>query len=152
MSRINMRLALATIVSAAALGVFGAATPAQATDDDYYTLVLHDDAGYEGWRRVLQKLVWHPELGAEGMWVVTPTSEPDLGGFSDKTSSLVNNDWMAWVVYDDKNYRDRHYCIRPGETVPNLSSSRWKFNDKISSAWRLNTASCAGYPAFYSTS
>ncbi|WP_169982863.1 MULTISPECIES: hypothetical protein [unclassified Microbispora] len=149
MSRIRTRLALATIASAVAvLGVSGATTPAHAADEEWPTLVLRGDAGYEGSIRVMRELVSNPYYG----WVYVPTSSPDLGGFSDKTSSLSNNDAVAWVLYDDKYYFDRHYCIRPGETVPNLSSSRWKFNDKISSAKRLATASCAGYPAFYSTS
>ena len=148
MSRIRTRLALATVVSAAAmLGVSGVAAPAHAVDEQWHTLVLHEDAGYEGGVRAMYTVVSNDAYDR----VYMPTSSPDLGSFSDKTSSLTNNDWMAWVVYDDKQYRDRHYCIRPGETVPNLSSSQWKFNDKISSAKRLETASCAGYPAFYST-
>jgi hypothetical protein len=149
MSRISARLGLATVVSAVAvLGVSAAATPAHAVDEEWHTLVLHDDAGYEGAIKALYKVVSNDAYDQ----VYMPASSTDLAGFSDKTSSLTNNDWMAWVVYDDKYYEDRHYCIRPGETVPNLSSSRWKFNDKISSARRLDTASCAGYPAFYSTS
>ncbi|TKK81104.1 hypothetical protein FDA94_34115 [Herbidospora galbida] len=144
MSMISKRFLGAAIV---ALGVFGAATPAHA-NQEFYTLSLYDDAGYEGGWRHLMTLVWN-ELGQ--FWVRTQISHPDLTSFSDKTSSLTNYDWNAWVVYDDKNYRDRHYCIRPGETVPNLSSSRWKFNDKISSAKRLQSASCAGYPAFFTT-
>ncbi|WP_327047959.1 beta/gamma crystallin family protein [Microbispora sp. NBC_01189] len=129
-----MRLALAAIVSAATTLGFGASTPAQA---GILKLILHEDAGFEGGYRILDAL--DPE-------------HPDLAWFSDKTSSIVNNDWSAWVLYDDKNYQDRRYCIRSGETVPNLSSPQWKFNDKISSARRLNTRSCAGYPTFYTTS
>ncbi|MEN3538387.1 hypothetical protein AAH991_24970 [Microbispora sp. ZYX-F-249] len=147
MSRISVRLGLATAVSAVAvLGVSAAAAPAHAVDEKWHTLVLHDDAGYEGAIRTLYTVVSNDAYDR----VYMPSSSPDLGGFGDKTSSLTNNDWMAWIVYDDKQYRDRHYCVRPGETVPNLSSSQWKFNDKISSARRLDTASCAGYPAFYS--
>lgn len=147
MSRISVRLGLATVASAmAVLGVSAVATPAHAVDDEWETLVLREHAGYEGRVHVLYTMVPHDIYG----WVRVPASDPDLSIFSDKTSSLTNNDRMAWVVYDDKQYRDRHYCIRPGETVPNLSSSRWKFNDKISSVKRLDTASCAGYPAFYS--
>ena len=70
--------------------------------------------------------------------------------YSDKISSIRNLDSVAWVLFDDKNYQDRRYCIRPGESVPDLGAPMWKFNDKTSSVLRLTTASCTGYPAFYS--
>ncbi len=33
-----------------------------------------------------------------------------------------------------------------------LEPNPWRFNNKISSIRRLSTASCAGYPAYYSLS
>ncbi|WP_062348870.1 hypothetical protein [Herbidospora yilanensis] len=145
MSIISKRLLGAAVV---ALGVLGAASPAQAVTLDFRTLYLFDDAGYEGAKVPVQTLEWN-ELGQ--FWVYRQVSKPEFPTFNDKTSSLINNDWRAWVVFDDKNYQDRRYCIRPGETVPNLSAQQFKFNDKISSALRLEGASCAGYPAFFTT-
>ncbi|WP_204043928.1 hypothetical protein [Acrocarpospora phusangensis] len=69
--------------------------------------------------------------------------------YSDKISAIRNYDSVAWVLFDDKYYEDRRFCIRPGESVPDLGAPQWKFNDKTSSVLRLTTASCAGYPAFY---
>ncbi|MEV7007880.1 hypothetical protein [Streptosporangium sp. NPDC051022] len=93
-------------------------------------LYLYDDSWFEGERRVY-----------------TYTNESI--GFSDRASALENNDWSAWVVYDDRNFQDRRYCIRGWETVNVLGAPQWKFNDKISSVKRLNSRSCAGYPTFY---
>jgi hypothetical protein len=70
------------------------------------------------------------------------------GGFSDEASSAENYSSLAWVLFDDENYRDRHYCLRPHEIVYNLHDPAWNFGDKVSSALRLNTSSCAGYPTF----
>nr|WP_062331104.1 hypothetical protein [Herbidospora sakaeratensis] len=145
MSPITTRLLGAAAV---VLGLLSAAAPAQATELDFRTLYLFEHAGYEGRYRPVQTLEWN-ELGH--FWVYRQASAPELPLFNDETSSLTNNDWNAWVVYDDKDYQDRRYCVRPGETVPNLSAQQFKFNDKISSARRLESASCAGYPAFFTT-
>lgn len=68
--------------------------------------------------------------------------------FNDKTSRVKNQyACSAWVLYDDKNYEDRRYCIKPGQEI-DLHDSRWNFGDKISSIKRLATRSCSGYPTF----
>ena len=71
-------------------------------------------------------------------------------GFGDVASSVKNpsSSAVAWVLYDDTGYGDRHYCIRPGQSISNLGADAWKFGDKISSVKELGTASCAGYPTF----
>ncbi|WP_055550094.1 beta/gamma crystallin-related protein [Streptomyces sp. NBRC 110028] len=66
----------------------------------------------------------------------------------DKASSAKNEDSRAWVLYDDKNYKDRRYCLTPGRYIRDLHSDPWNFGDKVSSVRRLGTASCAGYPTF----
>ncbi|WP_156046093.1 hypothetical protein [Herbidospora cretacea] len=129
-----------------ALGVLGLAAPAQA-DDTFRTLYLFRDAGYEPAPEGLYRIGYNEY----NVWAYIHDPRGDLAGLSDKASSLINRDWNAWVVYDDKWFRDRRFCIRPGESVPNLSAAQWKFNDKISSAQRLDSASCAGYPAFFTT-
>ncbi|WP_062433304.1 hypothetical protein [Herbidospora daliensis] len=134
--------------AAVALGLLGAAAPAQATELDFHTLYLFEHGGYDGRATPLQTVEWSD---AGHFWVFRPISQPELPLFNDEASSLTNNDWNAWVVFDDKNYRDRRYCIRPGESVPSLGAQQFKFNDKISSALRLESASCAGYPAFFTT-
>ena len=76
-------------------------------------------------------------------------SEENLGGFGDEASSVQNTDRSrAWVLYDDKDYGDRRFCIRPNQTINNLHSAQWRFGDKISSVRRLGTSSCRGYPTF----
>jgi hypothetical protein len=76
-------------------------------------------------------------------------SQADLGHFGDEASSVKNTDRSnAWVLYDDDNYRDRRFCIRPNQTINNLHDSRWRFGDKISSVKRLGSSSCRGYPTF----
>lgn len=68
--------------------------------------------------------------------------------FSDKASSVKNYTSSAWVLYDDRGYGDRHYCIRPGQVINDLHYRAWNFGDKISSLRRLGTRSCAGHPTF----
>lgn len=76
-------------------------------------------------------------------------SQADLGHFGDEASSVKNTDAShAWVLYDDDNYKDRRFCIRPNQSINNLHDSRWNFGDKISSVKRLKSSSCAGYPTF----
>ncbi|MYW01525.1 hypothetical protein [Streptomyces sp. SID3343] len=69
-------------------------------------------------------------------------------GQGDLASSAQNTDTSAWVLFDDRNYRDRRYCLPPGGYIANLHSGSWNFGDKTSSVLRLGTASCAGYPTF----
>jgi hypothetical protein len=125
-----MRKFPATVaITCAALGsALAFATPAHAAADGLY---LAEDS------------FLHGELRYYG------NSRSGIGGFSDEASSLFNDSTSAWVVYDDKNYKDRRYCIRPGERVNNLHWASWKFGDKISSIRRLNSDSCAGYGPFY---
>ncbi|WP_214110501.1 beta/gamma crystallin-related protein [Acrocarpospora catenulata] len=122
-------LSMATAV-AATLGAAGTATPARA---EIAGLWVYTDSWFEGYEAV--HIVNAPNLSSS---------------WSDKYSSIRNTDNAAWVLYDDKWYEDRHFCIRPGESVEYLGASRWKFNDKTSSVRKLPTRSCEGYPAFYS--
>jgi hypothetical protein len=66
--------------------------------------------------------------------------------FGDKASSAKNSSDDAWVLYDDKNFKDTHFCLVPGERNDNLDNQ--DFGNKISSIKRLDGASCAGYPRF----
>ncbi|WP_179855071.1 peptidase inhibitor family I36 protein [Paractinoplanes atraurantiacus] len=69
-------------------------------------------------------------------------------GFNDKASRVWNKyDCRAWVLYDDNQFEDRHYCIRPNQTV-DLHLEKWNFGDKISSVKKLTGKSCSGYPTF----
>ncbi len=77
------------------------------------------------------------------------TSNRNLGGPGDEASSARNESDSAWVLYDDTGFRDRRYCIRPGEYVRDLHNEQWNFGDKISSVRRLSTSSCRGYPTFF---
>ena len=68
--------------------------------------------------------------------------------YNDKASRLWNKyTCNAWVVYDDSNFGDRRYCIRPRQTV-DLHREQWNFGDKISSIRKLGNGSCSGYPTF----
>ncbi|MGW8575538.1 peptidase inhibitor family I36 protein [Streptomyces niveus] len=88
----------------------------------------------------------HQDLGG-AQWSYTG-SETRLGSASDRASSVKNRDSVAWVLYDDTNHGDRHYCLRATGYIPNLHDSRWNFGDKISSVKRLGSNSCRGYPTF----
>ncbi|KAA9375415.1 hypothetical protein F5972_27005 [Microbispora cellulosiformans] len=119
---------------AAAAAVAGTITAAPAAHaelkpGEWAGLYLYDDSWYEGEHRVF-------------------TYSNGSIGFSDRASSIVNNTWLAWVVYDDRDFRDRRYCIRPWEKVDVLGAPQWKFNDKISSVQLLNSYNCDGYPTF----
>jgi len=124
---------LASIAAAAAVfaGTAGASTPAQASTAGLFAA---NDSWYQGFSGTITE-TWS-----------------NLGYDSDKYSSVRNEDSVAWVLFDDKYFRDRRFCIRPGESVPDLGAPLWKFNDKTSSVLRLSTASCEGYPAFYTVS
>jgi hypothetical protein len=119
-------------IAAAIVGITGTATTAHAD------LGVGDPAG----------LHLYEDSWFEGEHYITIYST-NLHGASDRASSIENNDWSAWVVYDDRNFQDRRYCIRPKEKVNVLGAPQWKFNDKISSVKRLNSYDCAGYPTFY---
>lgn len=119
-------------IAAAIVGITGTATAAHADlgVGDPAGLYLYEDSWFEG------------ELYVR-------TYSTNLHESSDRASSIENNDWSAWVVYDDRNFQDRRYCIRPWEKVNVLGAPQWKFNDKISSVKRLNSYDCDGYPTFY---
>lgn len=87
---------------------------------------LFDDAGYEDRRISLS------------------SSENNMNdiNFGDKTTSVQNKTSVSWVVYDDDNYRDRAFCIKPGVSVRDFGSSAYKFSDKTSSAKKLSSAAC----------
>lgn len=71
-----------------------------------------------------------------------------IGAAEDKASSIFNDSDYAWLVFQDKNYKGRYYCIRSGQIVKNLHLSKWGFGDKISSAMILNRTHCVGQPTF----
>lgn len=127
----NTKRRAAALAAAVAAALTVTAVPAHA-DEPYSALVLY----YDGW--------------FEGYPIIRYDSDPAMSNFaSDEASSVKLYGPYAWVLYDDKHYKDRHYCIRPGEKVEHLGAPQWKFNDKISSVKRLSTGSCAGYPTFY---
>ncbi|WP_214108032.1 hypothetical protein [Acrocarpospora catenulata] len=123
--------ALASIATAAAVfaSVVATSQPAQAS---FHGLWNADNSWYQGDSRIF-----------------TTSKDALPSYYSDKISSIRNLDSVAWVLFDDKYYQDRRFCIRPGESVPDLGAPMWKFNDKTSSVMRLNTASCSGYVPFY---
>ncbi|GIH23323.1 hypothetical protein Aph01nite_16330 [Acrocarpospora phusangensis] len=122
-------------VALAGLVGLGSAAPVQADDGEPYPSValrLYDDAWYEGWTRLFSK------------------SDYDFDySDNDEASSVENFTVVAWVLFDDADLRDRRYCIRPGEVVPDLGAPQYKFNDKVSSVLKLSRATCDEYPPFY---
>ncbi|WP_062435791.1 peptidase inhibitor family I36 protein [Herbidospora daliensis] len=124
-----IRTTLALALGTAVLG--STAAPAHAEPIEIPYLILFHHQWFQGRSIVLTQ----------------PTSH--LGGDSDEATSIINNDGVAWVLYDDDSYGDRRYCIRPGESVLNLGDDRWKFNDKITSALPLESASCGKFPPFF---
>lgn len=60
--------------------------------------------------------------------------------FGDKTSAVKNRSKVAWLLYDDHDYSDRHLCVRPGASLTNLDD--YNFGDKTSSAKRLTGTTC----------
>lgn len=122
----------AIAVAAAAMAVGFVSIPKEATAG-WYPLRLYEHTGYNGYEVALY------ESYSELRW---------SKGFNDLTSSVYNQDSVAWVLYDDTGYQDRRYCIAPGQRISNLHNDAWKFGDKISSAKRLTTASCGNYPTF----
>ncbi|GAA3443499.1 peptidase inhibitor family I36 protein [Planomonospora venezuelensis] len=121
-------------IATAAVALTASAPPAQAAlrHNDYYDdyLVLYFDDDFGGFPAVYWK------------------SDPAMIRHdSDKASSVRNNTDAAWVLYDDKNYRDRAFCIPPHHEVRDLGWPAYKFNDKVSSVERLPyTAPCGGRP------
>jgi hypothetical protein len=130
--------ALVTAVIAAVPMVAGPAAAAGAATEPR-GLWLYQDWNYKGKSRLFTDSWSNLADVIEWNW-------------SDKTTSVRNADTVAWVLYDDRGFRDRSYCIRPGERVIDLQPNPWRFNDKTSSIKRLSTASCSGYVAFYSLS
>ncbi|GIH22793.1 hypothetical protein Aph01nite_11030 [Acrocarpospora phusangensis] len=126
--------ALSCAVLAAALGL-GPASPAQATTRAYAadSLKLYDDAFYEGYWRLFPHTNHYFDYED-----------------NDEASSVENNTPSAWVLFDDVGFKDRRFCIRPGEKVVHLGAPAYKFNDKVSSVLRLGSPSCGDYPTFFS--
>nr|WP_083977571.1 beta/gamma crystallin-related protein [Herbidospora sakaeratensis] len=93
-------------------------------------------------------VMFHDEY-FRGRQIVVTQATSHLDGDSDEASSVINNDGVAWVLYDDESYGDRRYCVRPGESVLDLGDDRWKFNDKITSALPLKSAGCGTFPPFH---
>ncbi len=98
-------------------------------------------------------LLWlgeHQNMGGRNCGYAS--SRPNLNKafcrFGDKASSVDNRSSSAWVLYDDSGYKDRRYCISPGQRINDLHAQAWKFGDKISAIKRLSGTSCAGYPTF----
>jgi hypothetical protein len=98
-------------------------------------------------------LYLYKNRNSTGDLLLATASDSNLGtssidNFNDKASRAFNSyNCNAWVLYDDTNYRDRNYCIKPGQNI-DLHDSRWNFGDKTSSIKKLNTTSCSGYPTF----
>ncbi|WP_327049343.1 beta/gamma crystallin-related protein [Microbispora sp. NBC_01189] len=128
-----MRRTLRTLLATAALATAAIGVNVAPAHAGWIGIILYEDSGYKGYPHAYTT----SRLGLYGWWE------------NDEASSVKNVDLFAWVLYDDVDYKDRHFCIRPGEWVENLGSSPWKFNDKISSLKRLTTSSCAGYVPFY---
>ena len=128
-----MTRTLRSLISVAAVTTATLTTLVAPAHAEAGPLVLYTDSFFEGYPLTY----WH--------------SDPAMSyGTSDKASSVKNYDDVAWVLFDDKQYRDRRYCIRPGEEVARLGADALRFNDKISSVYRMPTADCGQYPAFYS--
>jgi hypothetical protein len=86
---------------------------------------------------------YYPATAADADLHQTPNS----GNFNDKASRARNSyACTAWVLYDDVNFSDRRFCIKPMQNI-DLHDSRWNFGDKISSIARIGS-SCSGYPTF----
>jgi len=126
-----MKTITALLVAGAATAAVLTAAPAAQADAAAGQLLLGRDQSLTG-------TVWSHR-----------SSIANLGSSEgDKASSAKNEDSVAWVLYDDKNYKDRRYCLTPGRYIRDLHGGSWNFGDKISSVYRLSTASCAGYPTF----
>lgn len=121
--------ALLAVAAVAGATLTATASPAVA---DGEPLILYEHSGYKGYPSAF----WDSEVSLS-WWT------------SDSTSSVANYSSVAWVLYDDRYFEDRRYCIRPGERVERLGDAPWKFNDKISSIKKLSGPGCEGYPPFY---
>ena len=132
MRKTNRWSRAAVMTAVAAATALGVATPALAAP-------VTAQAGY-------LTLAENQNLSGQN-WNYSDTNS-NLGGPGDEASSVFNGSDRAWVLYDDTSFRDRRYCITPGQRINNLHSSSWNFGDKISSIARLGGTSCAGYPTF----
>ncbi|GAA2904811.1 hypothetical protein GCM10010517_70930 [Streptosporangium fragile] len=132
----NFRIAITGTALALSVGFSGAASPAQAEEKG---LQLYASNEFEGSTRVWSDSV--PRL----------KNYDAINGYTwnDMAASVKNTDDVAWVLYDDSDYRDRRFCLRSGESVTWLEHEQWRFNKKTSSIRRLTLNSCVGYPAFY---
>jgi hypothetical protein len=127
-----MTRTLRALLSATALATVTLATVAAPAHADGGFLVLYTDSLFKG-----DPLVYWQSDPAMSYWS------------SDKASSVRNHDSVAWVLFDDKQYRDRRFCIRPGKEMAYLGAEAYRFNDKISSVRRMPTADCEGHPEFW---
>ncbi|NEY32592.1 hypothetical protein GTU99_10375 [Streptomyces sp. PRKS01-65] len=110
------------------------------------TAMVTAPASHAGTRAAGLLLGQHQNLGGS-VWYF-PGSKADIGSAGDKASSAKNDDTVAWLLFDDKNFSDRRYCLAPGYYVKDLHFGSWNFGDKISSVKRLTTSSCSGHPTF----
>jgi hypothetical protein len=131
-------LAAGCVAGMVAASLFAVAAPAQAACTNPVGAAMHLFQNRNGTKD------WYPARSSDADLHQTPGS----GNFNDK-ASRARNDYScnAWVLYDDVNYADRRYCIRPGQNI-DLHDSRWNFGDKISSIRKLGNGSCIGYPIF----
>lgn len=88
---------------------------------------------------------WHHQ-NYEGDILQLQASDRHFGDHSDEAHSVYNNTKVAWVLYDDKDYADRHFCIRAGVSNRDIGAAPYKFGDKITSAKRRPNNSCGGLP------
>jgi hypothetical protein len=86
----------------------------------------------------------HQNLGGQ-VWFFDG-SRSSIGGANDEASSALNDDTVAWVVYQHSSYRGRELCLTPGRYIADFHGSWLDFGDKISSVKRLGTSSCEGHP------
>jgi hypothetical protein len=78
--------------------------------------------------------------------------DPDLRGQGgDSASSIKNNSFQAWLVFEDNTTGGgggRGYCIDPGEFVTDLHIGILNFGDRISSVEPLGESACSFFPEF----
>lgn len=87
---------------------------------------------------------WHDQ-GFGGRFFSLTASDAHLGSHSDEAHSVYNRTGVAWVLYDDENFRDTHWCIPPGVRNRDIGASPYRFGDKITSARRLGVRTCESY-------
>lgn len=65
----------------------------------------------------------------------------DMGGNSDEWHSVYNRSSVAWLLYDDKDYKGTVKCAAAGASEDDLGS----FGDKVSSIKKRTVAGCGSY-------